>query len=123
MKVIVADAMGMCFGVRDALRRVGEVDRPAETTIDGQLVHNELLLQQLDQQGFRQTHEHSRDGVPETAQVLITAHGVSDHRRQWHRIFEAQSWRIGSRAHRQRRGLLAEGYEQQWERSGGRERL
>ena len=59
MKVIVAEAMGMCFGVRDALRRVGEVDRPAETTIDGQLVHNELLLQQLDQQGFRQTHEHT----------------------------------------------------------------
>jgi len=83
MKVIVAEAMGMCFGVRDALRRVGEVDRPAETTIDGQLVHNELLLQQLDQQGFRQTHEHNRNSVPETDQVLITAHGVSEHRRQW----------------------------------------
>jgi 4-hydroxy-3-methylbut-2-en-1-yl diphosphate reductase len=82
MKVIVADAMGMCFGVRDALRRVGEIDRPAETTIFGQLVHNEVVLHQLQLRGFRQTHEQGRDGMPETTDVLITAHGVSNHRRQ-----------------------------------------
>lgn len=82
MKVIVAHAMGMCFGVRDALHQVGEIDRPAETTIHGQLVHNELVLHRLQLQGFRQTPEQRRDGVPETADVLITAHGISDRRRQ-----------------------------------------
>lgn len=82
MKVIVADAMGMCFGVRDALRRVGKVDRPAETTIHGQLVHNEVVLHQLKQQGFRQTHEQDCNSMPDTPRVLITAHGISDRRRR-----------------------------------------
>ena len=72
----------MCFGVRDGLRRVGEVDRPAQTTIYGQLVHNEVVLYQLQLQGFRQTHEQGRNDMPETTDVLITAHGVSDRRRQ-----------------------------------------
>ena len=72
----------MCFGVRDGLRRVGEVDRPAQTTIYGQLVHNEVVLHQLQLQGFRQTHEQGRNDMPETTDVLITAHGVSDRRRQ-----------------------------------------
>lgn len=82
MQVIVADAMGMCFGVRDALRRVDEVERPARTTILGQLVHNEVVLHQLTRQGFQQSREQSRDGISETTDVLITAHGISDRRRQ-----------------------------------------
>lgn len=82
MHVIVADALGMCFGVRDALHHVAQVDRPSETTIHGQLVHNEVVLYQLEQRGFHQTHEHDRDRIPETEQVLITAHGISDRRRQ-----------------------------------------
>jgi 4-hydroxy-3-methylbut-2-enyl diphosphate reductase len=82
MEVIVADAMGMCVGVRDALRRVAEIDRPRETTIHGQLVHNEVVLYQLERRGFRQTSERERDALPSTEQVLITAHGVSDRRRE-----------------------------------------
>jgi 4-hydroxy-3-methylbut-2-enyl diphosphate reductase len=82
MEVIVAEAMGMCFGVRDALRRVAEVDRPRETTIHGQLVHNEVVLYQLERRGFRQTSERERDALPNTEHVLITAHGISDRRRQ-----------------------------------------
>lgn len=82
MEVIVAEAMGMCFGVRDALRRVAEIDRPRETTIHGQLVHNEVVLHQLEQRGFHQTSERQRDALPNTEQVLITAHGISDWRRQ-----------------------------------------
>ncbi len=61
MKVILAEALGMCFGVRDALARAGEVEHPEETTIHGQLVHNEVVLQQLDARGFRQTLERNRE--------------------------------------------------------------
>jgi 4-hydroxy-3-methylbut-2-en-1-yl diphosphate reductase len=79
MKVIVAEAMGMCFGVRDALRQVSHVDAPQETTIHGQLVHNEVVLYQLAQQGFHQLPEQAGDNsMPDTTQVLITAHGISD---------------------------------------------
>jgi 4-hydroxy-3-methylbut-2-en-1-yl diphosphate reductase len=81
MKVIPAEAFGMCFGVRDALRRAADVQRPDQTTIDGQLVHNEVVLHQLDVRGFRQTAEHERSEMPESPAVLITAHGVSDRRR------------------------------------------
>jgi 4-hydroxy-3-methylbut-2-enyl diphosphate reductase len=82
MKVILAEALGMCFGVRDALRRADEVEHPEQTTIHGQLVHNEVVLHQLDARGFRQTLEHHRAETPNTPNVLITAHGISDSRRK-----------------------------------------
>ncbi len=82
VKVILADALGMCFGVRDALREIAGVDRPSETTIYGELVHNPLVIQNLSDRGFVQLHEHERCQVPGTPSVLITAHGISNHRRQ-----------------------------------------
>ena len=81
MKVILANAFGMCFGVRDALRRAADVQRPDQTTIHGQLVHNEVVLHQLEVRGFRQTAEHERNEAPDSPAVLITAHGISDDRR------------------------------------------
>ena len=81
MKVILAEAFGMCFGVRDALQRVAAVDNPCATTIHGELVHNEVVLHQLDERGFAQQSEHDRDDTPDTPDVLITAHGISDRRR------------------------------------------
>lgn len=82
MKVILAEAFGMCFGVRDALRRAAEVEHAEQTTIHGELVHNEVVLHQLEARGFRQTAEHDRRDVPQTDAVLITAHGISDRARQ-----------------------------------------
>ena len=81
MQVKRADAMGMCFGVRDALAAIENVVDPSGVTIHGELVHNGEVLQWLDSRGFQQSQEGGRQ-VPVTPQVLITAHGVSNRERQ-----------------------------------------
>ncbi len=53
MRVIRAEAMGLCFGVRDALERTGTVPRPDLVTIHGELVHNETVHGQLERGAFR----------------------------------------------------------------------
>lgn len=77
MEIIRAEAMGFCFGVRDALELASTVDRPDEVTIHGDLVHNETVLDDLRDRGFTLTGEEERD-VPPTDRVLVTAHGISD---------------------------------------------
>ena len=67
MRVIKADVLGMCFGVRDALQVLAEVDRPEQVTIHGELVHNETVLVQLQSRGFQMVGEHQRDRLPATA--------------------------------------------------------
>src|SRR5262249_25115682 len=74
MRVVQAEVLGMCFGVRDALKALQAIDRPEEVTIHGDLVHNEVVLTHLGRRGFGMTREADRQGVPETPAVLITAH-------------------------------------------------
>jgi 4-hydroxy-3-methylbut-2-enyl diphosphate reductase len=78
MKVIRAEEMGMCFGVRDALHATRAVPDPTQVTIHGELVHNPRVARQLADAGFRQSPEDSRSPVAGTPMVLITAHGVSN---------------------------------------------
>lgn len=78
MKIIKADVLGMCFGVRDALAIIEDVERPETVTIHGELVHNEKVLDDLHERGFQMVGETSRQALPLTQTVLITAHGVSD---------------------------------------------
>lgn len=78
MRVIDAAAMGLCFGVRDALAAADADPNPTGVTIHGELVHNERVLRSLRRQGYSITPEHARGGTPHTARVMITAHGVSD---------------------------------------------
>lgn len=87
MKIIRADVLGMCFGVRDALQALTEIETPVEVTIHGELVHNEIVLEQLQLRGFHSTAETARQALPATPAVLITAHGVSHAERQ--RLAEA----------------------------------
>jgi 4-hydroxy-3-methylbut-2-enyl diphosphate reductase len=83
MRVIRADVLGMCFGVRDALEVVARVANPDRVTIMGQLVHNEIVQEQLARRGFTmQTSVALPAPVPETPVVLITAHGVSNRERK-----------------------------------------
>lgn len=82
MQVIRAEAMGMCFGVRDALTTAGELATPQLVTIHGELVHNEQVQRNLTGRGFRITPENHRDQVPATPDVLVTAHGISDAERR-----------------------------------------
>jgi 4-hydroxy-3-methylbut-2-enyl diphosphate reductase len=80
MYVITAAALGMCFGVRDALAITRQLDRPADITINGQLVHNPLVNNHLVERGFTLAHE-AADEIPATPAVLITAHGISNRQR------------------------------------------
>jgi 4-hydroxy-3-methylbut-2-enyl diphosphate reductase len=78
MKVIRAQEMGMCFGVRDALKITAAIDDPTQVTIHGELVHNAEVQNKLAQQGYHQSAENDRGAIPATPLVLITAHGISD---------------------------------------------
>lgn len=57
MDVIRASALGMCFGVRDALTAARAVPDPSTVTVHGKLVHNAEVLRDLSQRGFAQTCE------------------------------------------------------------------
>ncbi len=82
MRIIKAEVLGMCFGVRDALAILAEVPAPERVTIHGELVHNETVLAQLNERGFQMIKETTRRPLPMTDTVLVTAHGVSDRERQ-----------------------------------------
>lgn len=81
MKIIKANVLGMCFGVRDALAIMNEIEQPEDVTIHGELVHNEKVLDDLHERGFQMIAEARRRPLPMTDSVLITAHGVSDRER------------------------------------------
>lgn len=114
MQVIKAAEMGMCFGVRDALTVVRELDRPEDVTIHGDLVHNEEVIGDLARRGFRLTPEGRRTGLPLTEAVVITAHGVSDRERQ--RLAQAGKQLIDTtcplvrRVHQAAQDLQRQGY-------------
>jgi 4-hydroxy-3-methylbut-2-en-1-yl diphosphate reductase len=114
MRVIRAEVLGLCFGVRNALAMMKRVDRPEEVTIHGELVHNPIVLHQLERRGFRTSGEATRDAATETPVVLITAHGVSDAERS--RLEQAGKRLIDTtcplvvRAHRAAMTLRDEGY-------------
>jgi 4-hydroxy-3-methylbut-2-enyl diphosphate reductase len=82
MKVLTAEELGMCFGVRDALRTIDGIDDPGAVTIHGELVHNEVVLGGLRARGFAMADETDRRALPTTPLVMITAHGVSDTERR-----------------------------------------
>jgi 4-hydroxy-3-methylbut-2-enyl diphosphate reductase len=86
MRVIRAEVMGMCFGVRDALTVIEGIRDPHGVTILGQLVHNEVVLGDLRARGFAMQHENPRERAPAldsgNERVLITAHGISDRQRR-----------------------------------------
>jgi len=113
MNVVRAEEMGMCFGVRDALGATESVADPSLVTIHGELVHNPRVVRQLEEAGFRQSHENSRDAAVGTPLVLITAHGVSNAERQ--RLAAANKTLIDTtcplvrRAHDAAQALGAEG--------------
>jgi 4-hydroxy-3-methylbut-2-enyl diphosphate reductase len=114
MRVIRAEEMGMCFGVRDALAILDSVPTPAETTIHGELVHNQVVLEQLRSRGFPMVAEADRGNLPSTPDVLVTAHGISDAERR--RLEDAGKRLVDTtcplvlRAHRAAQGLRNLGY-------------
>jgi 4-hydroxy-3-methylbut-2-enyl diphosphate reductase len=81
VKVIRAKAMGMCFGVKDALSAIMMIDYPEKATIYGQLVHNPEVLKRIGALGFSMLEESNRTPAVSTPRVVITAHGLSDKER------------------------------------------
>jgi len=75
MKIIRAEHLGMCFGVRDAITLALDAARQEPLTILGDLVHNETVLAELRVRGIR--IEQQPDNV-RTNTVMITAHGTSE---------------------------------------------
>lgn len=82
VQIIRAQHLGFCFGVRDALTAAEQLDSPNETVMYGELVHNADVVRSLTQRGVEVLDEHNRTLVPERPNVLVTAHGISNHRRR-----------------------------------------
>lgn len=74
MKIIRAEYLGMCFGVRDAIQLALEQSQSEPLTILGDLVHNETVLADLSARGIKVAQELGAVG---THTVMITAHGTS----------------------------------------------
>jgi 4-hydroxy-3-methylbut-2-en-1-yl diphosphate reductase len=75
MKIIRAEHLGMCFGVRDAIALAIETAEREPLTILGDLVHNESVLAGLRTKGIRIKQKSADVG---TRTVMITAHGASE---------------------------------------------
>src|SRR4051812_30603061 len=71
-KILRATHLGMCFGVRDAIKLALNQTEPV--TILGDLVHNETVLQELRSRGVKIQHQIADITTP---RVMITAHGAS----------------------------------------------
>lgn len=111
MIVLRAGESGMCFGVRDALLAIESIERPADVTIHGELVHNPAVLRSLEERGFATVAETDRALTPRPV-VLVTAHGVSERERE--RIAAAGKRIVDTtcplvhKAHEAARALVAE---------------
>ena len=114
IRVLRAKPTGICAGVRRALKVAEQIDHPETVTIHGQLVHNEAVQRQLQSRGFRVLDQGNGARLPETPNVLIAAHGLSDRRR---RSLQAAGKRLIDttcplvrRLHRAALALQADGY-------------
>jgi 4-hydroxy-3-methylbut-2-en-1-yl diphosphate reductase len=110
MRVRVAEHLGMCFGVRDAIELALDLTRRRPLTILGDLVHNPDVVADMDAAGAARARR--REDV-QTAAVLLTAHGTSDRvklelRRQGHEVHDA-TCPLVTRAHLALKRLVAEG--------------
>jgi 4-hydroxy-3-methylbut-2-enyl diphosphate reductase len=75
MEVRMADHLGMCFGVRDAIDLALRLTRQGPLTILGDLVHNPDVLAQMDAAGAAQAR---RPEDVKTRALLLTAHGTAN---------------------------------------------
>jgi len=77
MKILRAEHLGMCFGVRDAIALARETAKHEPLTILGDLVHNDTVLAELRSRGVKIQND---PGEVVTQTVMITAHGASEQR-------------------------------------------
>ncbi|MEW6160139.1 MAG: 4-hydroxy-3-methylbut-2-enyl diphosphate reductase [Verrucomicrobiota bacterium] len=111
MKLIRAEHLGMCFGVRDAIALATAQSAHQPLTILGDLVHNETVLQELRARGIQLEQNLEEVNTPA---VMITAHGASNRtlnavRQRGHAVFEATCPLVHV-AHRAVTRLVQDGY-------------
>jgi 4-hydroxy-3-methylbut-2-en-1-yl diphosphate reductase len=111
MKIIRAEHLGMCFGVRDAIALALDTARHEPLTVLGDLVHNETVLAELRSRGIEFQDDPCSVATPT---VMITAHGASERRRQAARerglqVLEA-ACPLVQLAHRAVKKLVREGF-------------
>jgi 4-hydroxy-3-methylbut-2-enyl diphosphate reductase len=75
MRIIRANHLGMCFGVRDAITLALEQADAGPLTILGDLVHNPTVTESLRARGVAVAHDVAHVN---TATVMVTAHGASE---------------------------------------------
>jgi 4-hydroxy-3-methylbut-2-enyl diphosphate reductase len=110
MEVRMAEHMGMCFGVRDAVDLALRLTRQGPLTILGDLVHNPDVVADLDAAGAARA---GRAEDVRTRALLLTAHGTSQRvrlhlRAQGHQVHDA-TCPLVRRVHLVLERLVAEG--------------
>jgi 4-hydroxy-3-methylbut-2-enyl diphosphate reductase len=113
MKITLAQAMGTCFGVQDAIDMALDPAFTGRLTIVGQLVHNPQTTERLKANGVRIVERDQVDQIT-TEAVMITAHGASDATKQMLRdkgftVYDA-TCPLVIRLHKLARFLEREGY-------------
>ena len=77
MKVSLANALGTCFGVEDAITMAMTPEFGANLTIVGQLVHNPQINESLKKNGVSLVNNIDSIDKIKTKKVMITAHGAA----------------------------------------------
>jgi 4-hydroxy-3-methylbut-2-enyl diphosphate reductase len=111
MKIIRAEHLGMCFGVKDAIELALDAAKRQPLTILGDLVHNETVLAELRARGIGL--EQNAAAVA-TQTVMVTAHGASERKLNETRsrglnVLEATCPLVHA-AHRSLAGLVRDGF-------------
>jgi 4-hydroxy-3-methylbut-2-enyl diphosphate reductase len=106
----MAEHLGMCFGVRDAIGLALHLTRQGPITILGDLVHNPDVLSQMDDAGALRT---SRPEEVTTQALLLTAHGTANRvknrlRESGHQVHDA-TCPLVKKVHLAAAKLVAEG--------------
>ncbi len=113
MKILLAKHWGMCFGVRDAIAQAETLAATRPLTILGEIVHNPLVRDRLRAQGAGEAPLDAPSAAV-TPDVMITAHGASDRRREEWRAAGFQvadgTCPLVRHAHTQLRQLVRAGY-------------
>ena len=110
--IIEAAHMGMCFGVKAAIKNTHQLATAHDVTVLGELAHNTHVKKQLELNGVR--HGSLTDPKAPTKDVIITAHGTSDTmRNKWkhlgHRVTDT-TCPLVHKTHAAMKQLVASGY-------------
>jgi 4-hydroxy-3-methylbut-2-en-1-yl diphosphate reductase len=114
MKISLANAMGTCFGVRDAIDLAMSPEFNSDLTIVGQLVHNPQVSESLKQNGVSLVPGIEDINQIKTKKVMITAHGAAEKTKQkLHNagfiVYDA-SCPLVMRVHQTIKSLVTKGY-------------